>query len=359
MTPRQIAGLAVGACVLAAAIGLALGRSGAAVPGSPGGSETSISPAPLVERGNEGLVLPIACTPGQDCTIQNHVDRDPGPAARDYRCGVRTYQGHNGTDFRLPDQAAADRGVNILAAAPGVVLRIRDGVPDQSVRVRGGDAVAGAECGNGVVIEHGDGLTTQYCHLASGSIGVQPGQTVGAGAVVGRVGLSGQTEYPHLHFTVRRGATVIDPFQPDPARDCDLGAPGPQGSLWSGDAAALMPYRIREVLNAGFTASAVTMEAIEAGGLVPASRDGPVLIAFVRALGLRAGDVEELIVTAPDGRVWAEGRGQPLAGDRAQQMLFTGRRRRADAWPEGTWTARYRVRAGGAVVLEHRMEIRL
>ncbi|MBX9616728.1 MAG: M23 family metallopeptidase, partial [Caulobacteraceae bacterium] len=323
----------------------------------------AVAALPAAQDG-AGLRLPIACTPGHDCAVQNHVDHDPGPAVRDYRCGSRTYQDHNGTDFRLPDQAAADRGVDVLAAAPGVVLRIRDGVPDQSVRVRGAAAVEGTECGNGLVIDHGNGLTTQYCHLASGSLAVQPGQTVAAGTVVGRVGLSGQTEYPHLHFTVRREATVIDPFQPGPARDCPAGGPSAPGtalpaSLWTPEAAALMPYRPREVLNAGFTASAVTMEAIEAGGLAPAARGGPVLIAFVRALGLQAGDVEELVVTGPDGRVWSEVRGQRLTGDRAQQMVFTGRRLRTEAWPGGAWTARYRVRAGDAVVLEHRIDIRL
>ena len=40
------------------------------------------------------LSLPIACTPGTDCFIQQYVDRDKGPGVRDYACGAETYDGH-------------------------------------------------------------------------------------------------------------------------------------------------------------------------------------------------------------------------------------------------------------------------
>src|SRR5262249_35663984 len=47
------------------------------------------------------LGLPIDCEVGRSCVIQNYVDHDPSPNARDYQCGTLTYDGHNGTDFRL------------------------------------------------------------------------------------------------------------------------------------------------------------------------------------------------------------------------------------------------------------------
>ncbi|MCA6241401.1 MAG: M23 family peptidase, partial [Phenylobacterium sp.] len=77
--------------------------------------------------GTPRLALPLACTPGKDCFLQNHVDRDPGPGVRDFRCGAQTYEGHTGTDIRLTDHAARLRGVDVLAAAPGRVVRLRDG----------------------------------------------------------------------------------------------------------------------------------------------------------------------------------------------------------------------------------------
>ena len=52
------------------------------------------------------LGLPIACEPGRTCYIQNYTDVDPSASARDYKCGTLTYDGHNGTDFRLPSLAS-------------------------------------------------------------------------------------------------------------------------------------------------------------------------------------------------------------------------------------------------------------
>ena len=94
------------------------------------------------------LSLPIDCEIGVTCEVQNYVDLDPSSQARDYQCGNRTYNGHKGVDFRLPSLRAQRAGVNVLTAAPGRVLRVRDGMPDMSVRERGVAAVNGRECGN-------------------------------------------------------------------------------------------------------------------------------------------------------------------------------------------------------------------
>ena len=42
---------------------------------------------PAKEAGAIESSLPIDCTPGQDCVVQNYVDQDPGPGWQDYRCG--------------------------------------------------------------------------------------------------------------------------------------------------------------------------------------------------------------------------------------------------------------------------------
>ena len=170
-----------------------------------------------VAVGGPRLAFPVACDIGKTCEVQNFVDRDPGPSAKDYRCGSQTYQDHGGVDIRLRDMAAQAAGVNVLAAAPGRVARLRDGVADISVKAPGAPPLAGQDCGNGVVIDHGDGWETQYCHLARGSVMVKQGDQVAAGQPMARIGLSGNTEYPHLHLTVRNAGGMVDPFAPDMA----------------------------------------------------------------------------------------------------------------------------------------------
>src|SRR6478735_5957467 len=88
------------------------------------------------------LRLPVACEIGRDCFIQHYVDRDPSPGVSDYQCGTLTYEEHNGTDIRIPTMAAQKAGVDVIAAADGKVLRVRDGVEDVSVSGRGKESVA-------------------------------------------------------------------------------------------------------------------------------------------------------------------------------------------------------------------------
>ena len=100
----------------------------------------------------------------------------------------------------------------------------------------------GRDCGNGVVIDHDDGWQTQYCHLRRGSVGVTRGQAVARGDRLGVVGMSGRTQFPHLHLSVRRDGAVIDPFAPsDPPRCTDAAQTAP-APLWS-DPPGLPPRR--------------------------------------------------------------------------------------------------------------------
>ena len=292
------------------------------------------------------LALPIQCRPGVDCEIQNYVDRDPGPGAKDYQCGSRTYEDHDGIDFRLPTLARQRQGVAVLAAADGRVARVRDGVADVSVRTAGTSAVDGRECGNGVVIRHDGDFETQYCHLANGSIRVQAGDAVKAGDAIGRVGLSGRTEYPHLHFTVRQARAIVDPFAYGaPEGTCQEGR-----SLWRPELREALAYKARAILNTGFAAQAVGMEAIDEEPDAPAA-DAAALVAYARAIGLKAGDVQAITLKGPDGAVLAASTAQPLPRDQAQNMVFAGVRRPAAGWVRGRYTGEYTVRHGSRTVL--------
>jgi hypothetical protein len=303
------------------------------------------------------LRLPIACEVGDSsCFVQNYVDHDPSPSARDYTCGSETQDGHDGTDFRLPSMVEQRIGVAVLAAAEGQVLRTRDGMPDVSVRAIGAEQVRGRECGNGVIIAHADGFMSEYCHLAQGSLRVRPGDVVKAGQPLGKVGLSGNTEFAHLHFTLRENGNVIDPF----AYGAPSGGCGGGRSLWSPSAVASLGYRSIAILNMGFGGHPVTAQDIENGSVGPwPKEDSESLVAYVRVISLRRGDVQLLSVTGPKDKPFASYAVGPLDRDMAQYTLMAGRKRPNGAWERGVYRATYQVKRHGELLIERTFELQL
>ena len=312
--------------------------------------------APEASAPRPAFALPLACQIGRTCEVQHYVDRDPGPAVRDYKCGRRSYNAHDGIDIRILDMAAQRAGVAVLAAAPGRVARLRDGVADVSIRAPGAPPVAGQECGNGVVIDHGNGWETQYCHLAKGSVRVKVGDTVAAGTPVAKVGLSGDTEFPHLHFTVRRTGKVVDPFAPDASNPASCAT---RKSLWTAAASRQMSYKAGAILNAGFAGAPVTMQDVENGAVAAPAAGSAYVVAYARAIELEAGDTVEIALTGPGGATLASATTQPLDHDKAQYISLVGKKRPASGWPHGVYTAQVRVHRKGAVALERRMQTTL
>ena len=106
--------------------------------------------------------------------------------------GIRTYRMHRGVDMGLCH--GEDR--TIVAAFAGVVSKVRN-----QGRRKG--------YGKYVIIDHGNGLTTLYAHLASWQVNV--GDTLQAGDTIGVGGNTGRSFGAHLHFEMKYHGTHIDP----------------------------------------------------------------------------------------------------------------------------------------------------
>ena len=104
------------------------------------------------------------------------------------RYGVRQGQRHDGIDISAPE------GTHVGAAAPGTVIYV------------------GEQAGYGaiVILRHEGGLLTLYAHASA--LLVRQGEHVAAGQPIARVGQSGRTTGPHLHFEVREGTRPRNPL---------------------------------------------------------------------------------------------------------------------------------------------------
>ncbi|KUO57107.1 MAG: hypothetical protein APF80_05400 [Alphaproteobacteria bacterium BRH_c36] len=329
--------------------------------------------APLTAHGSEPpkLFLPIDCRLGETCFVQNYVDVDQGPGAQDFACGGATFNGHKGTDFRVLS-AAATEGVFVLAAADGKVLRGRDSMPDRLLRDYASKAelksiVGENQCGNGLIIDHGGGWTTQYCHLKRGSIVAMPGQVVKAGDPLGTVGYSGTADFAHVHLTVRHDDDVVDPFLGRvgaAGASCDPNAEASKG-LWREDLRDKLEYGRYVIFDAGFAGAPPDNDQMERNHHPEIVRpDSPALLFYARMMNLKAGDRISVAIAGPEG-FRAESTTKPLERNRAAQMIYAGKKRVAERWPAGIYKGGVSVlrpsAEGGAakVVAERRIAFQL
>ncbi|MBI5542851.1 MAG: peptidoglycan DD-metalloendopeptidase family protein, partial [Deltaproteobacteria bacterium] len=155
-----------------------------------------LAAAPSVSRATT-FRLPLSdcdtatkCRDSNKCYATAYFDHN----GQDWSCGDEAYDGHVGSDFGVGGVV----GVRpVVAGAAGTVTQTNDGC---------GSGYWGSTCGGGfgnfVKLQHADGKVTIYGHMLAGSLKVQQGATVTCGQELGRVGNSGNSTGPHLHFEV-------------------------------------------------------------------------------------------------------------------------------------------------------------
>ena len=149
--------------------------------------------------------------------IANYVDQNKAfpNQTTDYSCGNRTYDSwsgynHQGTDFFLwptPWRQMEEGRVEVIAAAPAVILKKQDGNYDKQCSIT-------SATWNAVYVEHADGSVAWYGHLKTGSLTHKNvGDTLKRGEYIGLVGSSGRSTGPHLHFEMYDSDNnLIDPY---------------------------------------------------------------------------------------------------------------------------------------------------
>ena len=259
----------------------------------------------------------------------------------DYNGGERTYDLESGYNHQGTDLAAWPFGwvkvamdqVEVVAAAPGAIVAKVDGNFDRECAADFDDEREA----NYVVLAHEDGSLSVYGHLKKGSLTKKEvGETVERGELLGIMGSSGYSGYPHLHFEAYDPTeNLIDPFA------------GPHNQMnseswWSEQP----PYYDLELL------SVLTHSALPVGGQCRSGErtnvayrfapgDEIFLAAYLRDLSRK--QRVKYTVLEPDGDLFAKGKFDRLSSNALLAGLVE-RLALPDDAEHGIWTYRVKLK---------------
>ena len=175
---------------------------------------------------SDGYLWPIGSVNVTESAGKQIAIEDPETTTITSQFGKRIHpisgkvKNHNGIDI------GASRGTsNVIAVKNGTISKAVTGCVE-------GDTSCGGGYGNHIIIEHQDGNYTIYAHLYENSVTVNEGDSVVAGQVIAKVGSTGSSTGPHLHFEVRVGGQEVGSVQ-DPLNFVNPSSPRSRGGTCS------------------------------------------------------------------------------------------------------------------------------
>ncbi len=150
------------------------------------------------------------------------------------------------------------------------------------------------------------------------------------GDPLGQVGLSGETQFPHVHLSLRKDGHEVDPFDADQTLTCNDPA---RHSLWQSDIA----YVDSGLISVGFTDGLPDYADIKAGSAAKNNlpTNAAALVFWGYAFGTNKGDVIELLINGPKGEVIRHS--ETFEKHQAQLFRAAGKRIPPSGWPIGDY----------------------
>lgn len=149
--------------------------------------------AQLDRIGRERKIIDAALTDFRESRLQSIDLKAPLDGPRSSSFGLRR--------FFNEQPRSPHKGMDIAAPSGTTITAPRDGIVTAT-----GDYFFN---GNTVIVDHGQGLVTMYCHLST--ISVVEGNALKVGETIGAVGATGRVTGPHLHFGSYLNGTAVDP----------------------------------------------------------------------------------------------------------------------------------------------------